>query len=390
MNGVTGRMGYRQHLVRSILAIREQGGVPLGDGERVLARAGPGRPQRGQAGRARRAARHRRLHHRPRRRPGRPALRDLLRRPGDQGPRRRRSRKAIAAGKHDLHREADRRDAATSALELAARSPGPPGIKHGVVQDKLYLPGLHKLKRLIDGGLLRPHPVGARRVRLLGLRGRLAARPAAELELPRRGRRRHRRGHVPALELRAGEPVRPGRVGLRARRHAHPDRASDEAGHAYAGHRRRRRVRRSSSSTAASSPQINSSLDACASTATSCVEFQVDGTARQRRRRACATAGSSTATPPRSRCGTRTSPTATTTRADWHRGARQRGVRQRLQGAVGAVPPPRRRGRPARRSTSSPAPAASGWPRLGLDSSRDRRPRRPARARAARPGRGDR
>jgi predicted dehydrogenase len=29
MNGVTGRMGLNQHLVRSILAIREQGGVPL-------------------------------------------------------------------------------------------------------------------------------------------------------------------------------------------------------------------------------------------------------------------------------------------------------------------------------------------------------------------------
>ena len=35
MNGVTGRMGYRQHLLRSILAIREQGGVELSDGSRV-------------------------------------------------------------------------------------------------------------------------------------------------------------------------------------------------------------------------------------------------------------------------------------------------------------------------------------------------------------------
>src|SRR3954453_7731332 len=35
MNGVTGRMGYRQHLVRSILAIRERGGVELADGSRV-------------------------------------------------------------------------------------------------------------------------------------------------------------------------------------------------------------------------------------------------------------------------------------------------------------------------------------------------------------------
>jgi hypothetical protein len=29
LNGVTGRMGYRQHLVRSLLAIREQGGIKL-------------------------------------------------------------------------------------------------------------------------------------------------------------------------------------------------------------------------------------------------------------------------------------------------------------------------------------------------------------------------
>ena len=32
MNGVTGRMGTNQHLVRSVLAIRDQGGVPVGDG----------------------------------------------------------------------------------------------------------------------------------------------------------------------------------------------------------------------------------------------------------------------------------------------------------------------------------------------------------------------
>ena len=35
MNGVSGRMGYRQHLVRSILAIREQGGIELSDGSKV-------------------------------------------------------------------------------------------------------------------------------------------------------------------------------------------------------------------------------------------------------------------------------------------------------------------------------------------------------------------
>src|SRR5947209_20000676 len=36
MNGVTGRMGLNQHLVRSIIAIREQGGVKLSNGDRVV------------------------------------------------------------------------------------------------------------------------------------------------------------------------------------------------------------------------------------------------------------------------------------------------------------------------------------------------------------------
>ncbi|NUP58859.1 MAG: gfo/Idh/MocA family oxidoreductase, partial [Pseudarthrobacter sp.] len=35
MNGITGRMGYRQHLLRSILPIRDAGGFTLEDGTRV-------------------------------------------------------------------------------------------------------------------------------------------------------------------------------------------------------------------------------------------------------------------------------------------------------------------------------------------------------------------
>src|SRR5256714_11757571 len=35
VNGVTGRMGYRQHLVRSLLAIRDEGGVAAADGTRI-------------------------------------------------------------------------------------------------------------------------------------------------------------------------------------------------------------------------------------------------------------------------------------------------------------------------------------------------------------------
>ena len=36
MHGVTGRMGTNQHLIRSIVAIRDQGGVPLSDGDRLI------------------------------------------------------------------------------------------------------------------------------------------------------------------------------------------------------------------------------------------------------------------------------------------------------------------------------------------------------------------
>src|ERR1700681_4423775 len=36
MNGVTGRMGLNQHLIRSITAIRNQGGVLLGNGDRMM------------------------------------------------------------------------------------------------------------------------------------------------------------------------------------------------------------------------------------------------------------------------------------------------------------------------------------------------------------------
>src|SRR5512137_2096253 len=36
MNGVTGRMGTNQHLIRSVKAIREQGGVALANGDRVM------------------------------------------------------------------------------------------------------------------------------------------------------------------------------------------------------------------------------------------------------------------------------------------------------------------------------------------------------------------
>jgi len=49
MNGVTGRMGLNQHLIRSIIAIRDSGGVLLGNGDRIMPDPILGRPRRRQA-----------------------------------------------------------------------------------------------------------------------------------------------------------------------------------------------------------------------------------------------------------------------------------------------------------------------------------------------------
>ena len=149
VNGVTGRMGYRQHLVRSLLAIRAEGGVPLPDGtsiwpELVLVGRNPAKL-------AELAERH--------------DLPDwttdldgaLARDDVDvyfdaqlTQAREKAVRAAIAAGKH-IYTEKPLADSAATALELA-QAAREAGICHGVVQDKLFLPGLRKLKRLIDGG----------------------------------------------------------------------------------------------------------------------------------------------------------------------------------------------------------------------------------------------
>ena len=193
--------------------------------------------------------------------------------------------------------------------------------------------------------LLRPDPLGARRVRLLGLRGRPAARPAAELELPRRGRRRHRPRHVLPLELRAREPLRRRRGRDGQGRHPHPG-ALGRAGRALRRHRRRRRVRRSSSSTAASSRR-STRPGRCGSTARSSSSSR--STARTAPPSpACSAAASSPASARPSRCGTPTCRPTEDFRGQWERGPGQPGVRQRVPRAVGAVPPRRRR-RPAAR-----------------------------------------
>jgi predicted dehydrogenase len=59
-------------------------------------------------------------------------------------------RKAIAAGKA-IYTEKPTAESVAEALELAALARSA-GIKNGVVHDKLYLPGLQKLRRLVDSG----------------------------------------------------------------------------------------------------------------------------------------------------------------------------------------------------------------------------------------------
>jgi predicted dehydrogenase len=149
MNGVTGRMGYRQHLTRSVLPIRDEGGLLLPDGTRrpvepVLV----GRDEQ--------------------------RLRDIARR-HDVGEwttdvaavladpsvdvyfdaqvtsmRPASVRAAVAAGKH-VYAEKPTAPTLQEAVELAAAA-REAGVIVGVVHDKLYLPGLVKLRRLVDAG----------------------------------------------------------------------------------------------------------------------------------------------------------------------------------------------------------------------------------------------
>jgi predicted dehydrogenase len=147
MNGVSGRMGYRQHLVRSILAIRDEGGIGLPDGSRLTAR--PLLVGRNEAKLAELAARHGILDYTT-------DLDAALADPrweiyADFLVTRARPaalRKAIAAGKA-IYTEKPTAGTVAEAVELARLAAG---LKTGVVHDKLYLPGLLKLRRLVDSG----------------------------------------------------------------------------------------------------------------------------------------------------------------------------------------------------------------------------------------------
>jgi predicted dehydrogenase len=149
MNGVTGRMGLNQHLVRSIVAIRQQGGVSLRDGARVL-------PDPILVGRSEAKLREIARAHGIER-----VSTDLdacLADPANAiyfdatltSLRADHVRRAIAAGKH-VYCEKPLAPTLAEALDLVERARRR-GVKHGIVQDKLFLPGIRKLKRLADDG----------------------------------------------------------------------------------------------------------------------------------------------------------------------------------------------------------------------------------------------
>ncbi|MBX3054548.1 MAG: Gfo/Idh/MocA family oxidoreductase [Caldilineaceae bacterium] len=149
LNGVTGRMGTNQHLVRSILAIREQGGVVTASGDRIV-------PEPVLVGRNADKLRRLAAAHGVER--WTTDLDSALADDENQiyfdalatNLRVENTLKAIAAGKAVY---CEKPTAATTAeavrLAQAARDAG---VKNGVVQDKLFLPGLLKLKYLIDTG----------------------------------------------------------------------------------------------------------------------------------------------------------------------------------------------------------------------------------------------
>jgi len=149
MNGVTGRMGTNQHLVRSILAIREQGGTLLADGRRVMPEpvlVGRDRDKLEALARSHGLSRYT------------TNLDEALDDAANEvyfdaqttAARADGIRRAVDAGKA-IYCEKPTAVDTGSALDFFRRC-RKAGLKNGVVQDKLWLPGFIKLKGLIDAG----------------------------------------------------------------------------------------------------------------------------------------------------------------------------------------------------------------------------------------------
>jgi len=149
MNGVTGRMGTRQHLVRSVLQIIDEGGLPLDNGDVIM-------PVPLLVGRNEEKLRD--LGEKYKINNWTTSLEEALSNEkyqiyfDSQTTSRRASsiKKAINAGKH-IYCEKPTATSLEGSMELAKLAKEA-GVKNGVVQDKLFLPGVMKLKHLIDSG----------------------------------------------------------------------------------------------------------------------------------------------------------------------------------------------------------------------------------------------
>jgi predicted dehydrogenase len=149
MNGVTGRMGTNQHLLRSIIEIINQGGVKVGPGEIIM-------PDPTLVGRD--EIKLKKLCDLTGIKKMSTNLDEVLKDPVNTiyfdaqttGRRAEAVRKAIRANKH-VYCEKPVANSTYVALELYQLCKKA-GLKNGVVQDKLWLPGIIKLKRLIEQG----------------------------------------------------------------------------------------------------------------------------------------------------------------------------------------------------------------------------------------------
>jgi len=147
MNGVTGRMGTNQHLIRSLAAIISQGGVKVNDNEIIL-------PHLVLVGRNENKLK--KLAERTQAERWTTNLDEVLKEDQYQiyfdaqttGRRADAIKKAVAAGKN-VYCEKPIATSTEVALELYHLCEKA-NVKHGVVQDKLWLPGMLKLKRLIE------------------------------------------------------------------------------------------------------------------------------------------------------------------------------------------------------------------------------------------------
>ena len=149
MHGVTGRMGMNQHLIRSIVAIRNQGGVTLSNGDKVMPDPiliGRNAEKIEALAKANGITRF-----------GTDLDKALANKDDtvffDAGTTQMRPTllaKAIQAGKHVYCEKpiATNLNEAVEIARLAEKS----GVKHGAVQDKLFLPGLRKLDMLRKAG----------------------------------------------------------------------------------------------------------------------------------------------------------------------------------------------------------------------------------------------